>query len=201
MSGHALQPDRRWVAASRPTRAGTPSDRIAISAPIPGATAATAAAAGAVEPATGQRMPAKRWFSTGIVAALVLAVALAFTGCTPCANTGARALSAGMTQRGKPYIHGAAGPYGYDCSGLVQWSFGRTGRALPRTATAQYYATAHIPLSALRPGDLIFFGTPAFLYHVAIYAGNGNILVARHTGTVIQLQRLWTWRVYAGRVM
>jgi cell wall-associated NlpC family hydrolase len=146
-------------------------------------------------------VPAKRWFSTGIVAALVLAVTLAFTGCTPCANTGARALSAGMTQRGKPYIAGAAGPYGYDCSGLVQWSFARAGRALPRTATAQYYATVHIPVSALRPGDLIFFGTPAFLHHVAIYAGHGYLLVARHSGTVIQLQRLWTWNVYAGRVL
>ena len=91
-----------------------------------------------------------------------------------------------MTQRGKPYIAGAAGPYGYDCSGLVQWSFARAGRVMPRTATAQYYATVHIPVSAARPGDLIFFGMPAFLYHVAIYAGNGYILAARHTGTVIQ---------------
>ena len=159
-----------------------------------------AGAAGA-EPKAGHRVPAKRWFSTGIVAALALAVTLAFTGCTPCANPGARALSAGLSQQGKPYIAGAAGPYGYDCSGLVQWSFARAGRAVPRTATAQYYATVHIPVSAARPGDLIFFGTPSFLHHVAIYAGNGNILVARHTGTVIQIQRLWTWNVYVGRVM
>ncbi|MGZ6816458.1 MAG: NlpC/P60 family protein, partial [Mycobacteriaceae bacterium] len=67
-------------------------------------------------------------------------------------------------------------------------------------ATAQYYATQHIPVSWARPGDLIFFGTPAFLYHVAIYAGNGNIVVAPHTGTVIQVERLWTWSVYVGRV-
>ena len=198
MFGHALQADRRWLAASPPTHAVSTSDAIAVSESGGGAPP-TSGEAGTER--TTNRGPTKRWFSTGIVAALVLAVTLAFTGCGGgyCNNTGARALSAGMTQRGKPYTAGAAGPYGYDCSGLVQWSFAQAGRGLPRTAAAQYYATVHIPVSAARPGDLIFFGMPA--YHVAIYAGNGYILAARHTGTVIQLQRLWTWNVYVGRVM
>ena len=198
MFGHAPQADSRWLAASPPTHAGNTSDAIAVSATGGGAPP-TFGAAGTERTTNGG--PTKRWFSTGIVAALVLAVTLAFTACGYGSNCGARALAAGMTQRGKPYIAGAAGPYGYDCSGLVQWSFAQAGRALPRTATAQYYATVHIPVSAVRPGDLVFFGTPAFLYHVTIYAGNGYVLAAPHTGTVVQLERLWTWNVYVGRVM
>ena len=204
MFRHALQLDRRpsvprRIAPSRAVHASAPSDPISATAPAP-IPSAPLTATSAAEPATARRIPAKRWFSTGLVSTLALAVTLAFTGCVPSHNPGARALNVAMSQRGKPYIAGAAGPYGYDCSGLVQYSFARAGRLLPRVATAQYYATQHIPVSWARPGDLIFFGNPAFLYHVAIYAGNGNIVVARHTGTVIQVERLWTWSVYVGRV-
>jgi cell wall-associated NlpC family hydrolase len=195
MFGYGLQTDGRPPAASRPTDLGSRAGSIAENAPGQGPVPATGSATGTAAGGRG----AKGWFSTGIVAALVLAVTLAFTGCAPAGGCGARALSAAMSQLGKPYIAGAAGPYGYDCSGLVEWSFARAGRMLPRTATAQYYAVAHIPLSALRPGDLIFFGTPAFLYHVAIYAGGGKVVVAPHTGTVVQVERLWTWSFYAGR--
>ena len=202
MFRHALQVDRRpsvprRIAPSGAVHASAPSDPISATPPIP---SAALAATSAAEPATARRIPAKRWFSTGLVSALALAVTLAFTGCVPSHNPGARALNVAMTQLGKPYIAGAAGPYGYDCSGLVQYSFARAGRLLPRVATAQYYATQHIPVSWARPGDLIFFGSPAYLHHVAIYAGGGNIVAAPHTGTVVKVERLWTSNYYVGRI-
>src|SRR2546423_592560 len=52
-------------------------------------------------------------------------------------NVGAAALRVAMTQLGKPYVWGAAGPNAYDCSGLVQWSFKRVGVNLPRVASMQ----------------------------------------------------------------
>ena len=45
----------------------------------------------------------------------------------------------------------------FDCSGLVQWCYGKAGISLPRTAQAQYDATQHIPLSQAQAGDLVFF--------------------------------------------
>lgn len=157
-------------------------------------------AAGVAEPVARRRVPAKRWFSTGLLAAVALALTLGFTGCRPSANVEARALNIALTQQGKPYVHGAAGPNAFDCSGLVRYSFTRAGRVLPRVATAQYYASQHIPASWARPGDLIFFGSPAYMYHVAIYAGGGNVVAAPHTGTVVKVERLWTSNYYVGRI-
>jgi cell wall-associated NlpC family hydrolase len=46
-----------------------------------------------------------------------------------------------------------------------------------------------VSLSALQPGDLVFWGNPA--YHVAIYIGGGRVIAAPHTGTVVQIQTIW----------
>jgi cell wall-associated NlpC family hydrolase len=100
-----------------------------------------------------------------------------------------------LSQVGKPYVYGAAGPYGYDCSGLALASWRVAGVELPRTASAQFYAGSHVPLGQLQPGDLIFWASdvtdPATIYHVAISLGGDRTVQATQTGQPVEVVPLW----------
>ena len=61
----------------------------------------------------------------------------------------------------------------------------RSASALPHGATLQQQASTPVPISALQPGDLVFFGNASFSYHVAIYVGGGSMIHAPHTGAVV----------------
>jgi peptidoglycan DL-endopeptidase CwlO len=94
------------------------------------------------------------------------------------------------SQAGTPYVWGGESPgNGFDCSGLVQWSYAQTGVQLPRVAQAQYDATTKVDSSQAKAGDLVFFGTGKNgVDHVGIYIGNDQMIVAPHTGTKVQVQ-------------
>ena len=86
-----------------------------------------------------------------------------------------------MTKVGAPFYYqwGGTGPYGFDCSGLVQTSFAAAGKYLQRTAAQQYAsAPVHVPISQARRGDLLVWGSAPNFYHVAIYLGNGQVVQA-----------------------
>ena len=86
-----------------------------------------------------------------------------------------------LSKVGAPYSYqwGGTGPYGFDCSGLVQTAFSAAGQYLPRTAAQQYAAAAtHVPITQSRRGDLLVRGSPSNFYHVAIYLGNGQVVHA-----------------------
>lgn len=119
----------------------------------------------------------------------------------PGSTVGSKAVYLASLQRGKPYVWGATGPYSFDCSGLVQYVYRQLGRYVPRTAEAQFESTTRIAQSAKQPGDLIFFGSPGDIYHVAIYAGNGYIWQAPQTGETVQLVPIWSSSYYVGRVL
>jgi cell wall-associated NlpC family hydrolase len=89
---------------------------------------------------------------------------------------------------------------GFDCSGLSQYAYGQAGVNIARTAQAQYdSAPTKIPLSdgltALQPGDLVFFslnpGSSQGIYHVGIYIGAGQMIDAPHTGTTVRSEQVW----------
>jgi cell wall-associated NlpC family hydrolase len=101
----------------------------------------------------------------------------------------AAAISYAYAQLGKPYRWGGAGPGSFDCSGLTMRAWGAAGVSLSHSSVAQQREGARVSLSALQPGDLVFWGNPS--YHVAIYIGGGRIISAPHTGTVVQIQSIW----------
>jgi cell wall-associated NlpC family hydrolase len=113
-----------------------------------------------------------------------------------------RVLKVARAQRGKPYVWGAAGPRAFDCSGYVQWVFGRAiGRRLPKYTDTQYGALTHIRGSKVRPGDLVFVREGRHESHVGIYAGRHRWWVAPHTGSHVKLQRIWPARHVYARVI
>jgi peptidoglycan DL-endopeptidase CwlO len=101
----------------------------------------------------------------------------------------AKILAFAYAQLNKPYRFGGAGARTFDCSGLVMRAAASAGISLAHSAAAQQRSGRRVPLSQLQPGDLVFWGSPA--YHVGIYVGGGKILDAPHTGTVVQIQSIW----------
>jgi cell wall-associated NlpC family hydrolase len=93
-----------------------------------------------------------------------------------------------LAQRGKPYIWGAAGPAGFDCSGLVYAAYRAAGILLPRTTYEMLgsWRLVRIPKWQARQGDLAFFGTG----HVEIYDYGPWTLGALHTGTLVGFHRM-----------
>lgn len=116
------------------------------------------------------------------------------------ASVSVHALRVAASKGGSPYRYGAQGPHAFDCSGLTLYSFKRAGRALPRTAAAQYSRTRHIPAASRRRGDLVFFYSRSGIYHVGIYAGRGRMWHAPKAGSVVRLERIWSRSVWYGRV-
>jgi cell wall-associated NlpC family hydrolase len=97
---------------------------------------------------------------------------------------------------------------GFDCSGLIQYSFKKANISLPRTAASQYKKTKRIPLSQLQSGDLIFFHTRRRKHvkvnHVGIYLGNNQFIHAPRRGktvTIAKFSPYWKGKVVgAGRI-
>jgi cell wall-associated NlpC family hydrolase len=92
----------------------------------------------------------------------------------------ATAIQAALAQRGKPYVFGASGPNGFDCSGLTSYAYAAAGISLPHSSAAQSRLGVAVSRSELRPGDLIYFYSP--VSHVGLYIGNGMMVHARTYG-------------------
>lgn len=108
------------------------------------------------------------------------------------------AIEAAESQLGVPYVWGGETPgVGFDCSGLVQWSWAQAGVSLPRTSGAQFGATTQIPLADIEPGDLLFYG-PDGSEHVAMYVGGGEMIEAPETGQVVHITPIRTGDDFAG---
>ncbi|KHD35424.1 hydrolase [Clostridium acetobutylicum] len=97
------------------------------------------------------------------------------------AGSGNDVVSFAESFSGLPYIWGAEDPSrGFDCSGLVQYVYGHFGVSLGRTTYEQ--VNQGTTVTALQPGDLLFFGPASAPYHVAIYAGDNKMIEAPRTG-------------------
>ena len=86
------------------------------------------------------------------------------------------------SQKGVWYKWGGESPKGFDCSGLVQWAYGKLGIKMPRTSGPQAHMGTRTSIKNLRAGDLV-----AHPGHIAVYAGNGMMWEAPHTGAQVRL--------------
>ena len=114
----------------------------------------------------------------------------ALSGPVPAGPVAQLAVRVALDQVGTPYIWGGEAPGGFDCSGLVQFSYAAAGLALPRVAQDQYDAGPLLaPDASLAVGDLLFFGTgPTAVEHVGIYLGGGRMVDAPHTGALVRVE-------------
>jgi cell wall-associated NlpC family hydrolase len=94
------------------------------------------------------------------------------------------------SELGAPYAWGGARPSGFDCSGLVQYSFDRIGIEVPRTAAQQRAASTPLGIRQLKPGDVVFFVTNHRQNHVGIYIGGGKFIHAPRTGEDVMTSTL-----------
>lgn len=110
----------------------------------------------------------------------------------------------GMSQIGVPYswgggtangpsngIDSGAGTVGFDCSGLILYSFAGVGIKLPHYSGSQYNMGTKIPSAQMRRGDVIFYG-PGGSQHVTLYLGNGQMLEAPYTGSTVKISPVRT---------
>jgi cell wall-associated NlpC family hydrolase len=139
------------------------------------------------------------------LAAAVAVLALAACAGTPAARRDAAsatrtasspapaelAASNALKMVGRPYRYGGATPAGFDCSGLVQFSFRQAGVSLPRSTDAQLAASSRVKLSGLRRGDLLFFDEEGKKKsHVGIYLGDGRFVHAPSSGKHVRTDRM-----------
>ncbi|MFJ3827562.1 NlpC/P60 family protein [Streptomyces sp. NPDC090046] len=102
----------------------------------------------------------------------------------PSSGRAATAVMAARAAVGRPYVWGSTGPSGFDCSGLMVWSYRQAGVSLPRTSQAQRHAGRQVPLSQARPGDLVTYRSDAS--HVGMYVGNGQVVHAPYPGARVR---------------
>lgn len=100
---------------------------------------------------------------------------------------GERAARIALREVGVPYRWGGSSPSGFDCSGLVYWTYSRLGISLPHSSYALASRGRRIRSSRLRPGDLLFFWGYG---HVGLYIGHGRMVHAPHAGEHVQVVRL-----------
>ncbi|ROQ66057.1 cell wall-associated NlpC family hydrolase [Streptomyces sp. 840.1] len=112
----------------------------------------------------------------------------ALSSARPPSEEGGEAVRYAVRQIGKPYVWGAEGPSSFDCSGLTSQAWASAGRTIPRTSQEQWRRLRKVPVSALRPGDLVIYFPKAT--HVALYIGNGLVVQAPRPGSVVKVSPL-----------
>ncbi|MCJ7827140.1 MAG: NlpC/P60 family protein [Demequinaceae bacterium] len=115
------------------------------------------------------------------------------------AAQGEIAVAFALAQIGEPYVYGAAGPNTWDCSGLTMVAWRTAGVSIPRSSKTQYNYLGKVPYSALRKGDLIFWGTNKqanAVYHATMYIGNNIIVEAPRPGYTVKTRDYRNWAQY-----
>lgn len=101
-----------------------------------------------------------------------------------------RAAAIAVQQVGAAYRYGGASPAGFDCSGLVQYSFRQAGMKVPRTTGQLWNTAGSVAVDDLRVGDLVFFRFDGKMSHVGIYVGDERFVHAPSSGKTVSIDSL-----------
>lgn len=146
---------------------------------------------------------------TRIIPPLILAFLL-LSSClqTQTVNTSTATAAAGIAKSmiGQPYHYGGQSPGGFDCSGLVWYSYKKVGVSTARTSKELRKKTRKISRKNMRPGDLVFFKGWIRTGHVGMYLGSGRFIHAPSSGKKVKIDRMDTgyWDKHfksAGRIV
>jgi cell wall-associated NlpC family hydrolase len=133
---------------------------------------------------------------TAVAALLMLAALLNGCASEPVADaTGdgshSQASRIASSMVGKPYRYGGHNPQGFDCSGLVYFSFQRVGMNVPRSTGSQRARSRKVSLRTLTRGDLLFFNQEGkYSSHVGIYLGDNRFVHAPSSGKRVRVDEL-----------
>lgn len=109
-----------------------------------------------------------------------------------------QALQTATSYLGDRYVLGGTSHNGIDCSGLVmqvydQFGFGKYLDSHLAGHQAQAIPGVRTSVANLRPGDLVCWNDGS---HIAIYAGNGNIIEAANERVGTVERKLWSNNVF-----
>jgi cell wall-associated NlpC family hydrolase len=126
---------------------------------------------------------------------MLMVMLLQLSGCAwrnpaPAYTNGGQAAATATQMVGAPYRYSGSTPKGFDCSGLVYYSYRQAGQVVPRTSTAQFSAANRISLKDAQPGDLLFFASRKSVDHVAIYLGGNKFVHAPSSGKKVTIERM-----------
>jgi cell wall-associated NlpC family hydrolase len=105
-------------------------------------------------------------------------------------GVGERAAAIALNQIGVPYRYGGSSPRGFDCSGLVQYSYFRAGKRVPRTTDQLWSSTTAVASHELRVGDVLFFKIAGKMSHVGLYLGGRRFVHAPSSGRAVSVASL-----------
>lgn len=105
-------------------------------------------------------------------------------------DLGLRAAEIALEQVGVPYRYGGSTPSGFDCSGLVYYSYSRLGKSVPRTTNQLLLSAVPVERNRLRAGDVLFFSMEGKVSHVGLYLGDDQFVHAPSTGKRVSVQTL-----------
>jgi len=100
-------------------------------------------------------------------------------------TNGYKAAAYACKQAGIPYVWAAAGPNGFDCSGLTLAAWRQVGVNLPHNAAAQRRSMPYVSRADIQLGDLVFYYSD--IHHVAIYVGGGKVMSAPTFGDHVRM--------------
>lgn len=105
-------------------------------------------------------------------------------------DVGQQAASIAARQVGVPYRYGGDSPTGFDCSGLVHYSYHQAGKAVPRTTTQLWKGTSAVTRDEIQAGDILFFRIEGKMSHVGMYLGDDRFVHAPSSGKHVSIESL-----------
>jgi hypothetical protein len=130
--------------------------------------------------------------------ASVVVLAMTVIGCSSqpatrpsaSASTADQAVVIALQQVGVPYRYGGSTPAGFDCSGLIHYSYSRAGKTVPRTTATLWQGMRPVATGQMQAGDILFFRISGKMSHVGMYIGGDQFVHAPATGKLVSVGSL-----------